>query len=118
MKSIWFYSREVHHWDHFHHPTAARGIFIKEKEVVPHICGPGKSFDKVPRPAIRWSLHRQVVPESLIDLVMALYSETRSLVRVAEETSDSFEIWVGLHQGVSAESFAIYISNGRGHRGM
>ena len=58
-----------------------------------------KAFDKVPRPAIRWALRRQRVPESLIDLVMALYRETRSRVRVAGETSDSFEIGVGLHQG-------------------
>ena len=58
-----------------------------------------KAFDKVPRPAIGWALHRQVVPESLIDLVMALYSEIRSLVRVAGETSDSFEIGVEVFQG-------------------
>ena len=38
-----------------------------------------KAFDKVPIPAIRWALRRQVVPEPLIDLVSALYSETRSL---------------------------------------
>ena len=33
-----------------------------------------KAFDKVPRLAIRWALCRQVISESLIDLVMALYS--------------------------------------------
>ena len=58
-----------------------------------------KAFNKVPRPAIRWALHRQRVLESLIYLVMALYWETRSRVRVAGETSDSFEIGVGVHQG-------------------
>ena len=56
-----------------------------------------KAFHKVPRPAIRWALHRHVVPESLIHLVMALYSETRSRVRVAGETSDSLRIGVGIH---------------------
>ena len=54
-----------------------------------------KAFNKVPRPAIRWAQHRQRVPESLIDLVMALCREMRSRVRVAGETSDSFEIGVG-----------------------
>ena len=58
-----------------------------------------KALDKVPRPAIRWALCRQRVPESLIDLVMELYREMRSRVRVAGETSDSFEIGVGVHQG-------------------
>ena len=53
----------------------------------------------MPRPAIKWALHRQRVPESLIDLVMALYREMRSRVRVAGEISDSFEIGVGVHQG-------------------
>ena len=40
-----------------------------------------------------------MIPESLIDLVMALNSETRSRARVASETSDSFKIGVGVHQG-------------------
>ena len=53
---------------------------------------PEKAFDKVPRPAFRWALCRQRVPESLIDLVMALYRETRSRVRVAGETSDSLRL--------------------------
>ena len=53
-----------------------------------------KAFNKVPRPAIRWAWHRKRVPESLIDLVMALYREMRSRVRVAGKTSDSFEIGV------------------------
>ena len=53
----------------------------------------------MPRPAIRCALRRQRVPESLIDLVMALYRETRSRMRVAGKTSDSFEIMVGVHQG-------------------
>ena len=40
-----------------------------------------------------------MVPESSIDLVMVLCSETRSQVRVAGEMSDSFGIGVGVHQG-------------------
>ena len=59
-----------------------------------------KAFDKVHRPAIRSALRRQRVPVSLINLVMALYKEMRSRVRVAGETSDSFEIGVGVHQGL------------------
>ena len=42
-----------------------------------------KAFDKVPRCAIEWALRRQMVPERLIRMVMALYSNTRSRVRVA-----------------------------------
>ena len=68
-----------------------------------------KAFDKVPRSAIRWALCRQVVPESLIDLVMALYSETRVWVRVARETSDSFGIGVGVHQGSVLSLLLLYL---------
>ena len=40
-------------------------------------------------------------------------------MRVAGEASDSFEIVVGVHLGsVLRQSFAIYISNGRGHKGV
>ena len=83
--------------------------YLEKKKKLYHIVVDlQKSFHKVPRPAIRWALCRQVVPESLIDLVMALYSETRSQVRVAGETSDSFGIGVGVHQG-SALSLLLFI---------
>ena len=58
-----------------------------------------KAFDKIPRTAIRWALRRQSVPERLINSVMALYRETRSLVRVVGETSVDIGIEVGVHQG-------------------
>ena len=57
-----------------------------------------KACDKVPPTAIRWALRRQRVPERLINSVMALYRETRSSIRAAEETSVDFEIEVGVHQ--------------------
>ena len=58
-----------------------------------------KAFDKIPHTAIRWALRRQWVPKRLINSVMALYRETRSLVRAAGETSMDFGIGVGVHQG-------------------
>ena len=76
------------------------GYLEKKKKLYHIFVDLEKAFDEVPKPAIRWALRRQVVPESLIDLVMAqVYSETRSRVRVAGETSDSFEIRVGVHPG-------------------
>lgn len=67
-----------------------------------------KAFDKVPRAAICWALRRQRVPESLIRLVMSLYTDSRSRVKVAGVTSKSFEINVGVHQG-SALSPLLFI---------
>ena len=63
--------------------------YLKKKTKLYHIfVDLEKAYDMVPIPIIRWALHRQVVPESLIDLVMALYSETRSRVRVVRELSE------------------------------
>ena len=50
--------------------------------------------------AIRWALRHQKVPERLIALVMALYSNARSRVRTLAGPSDEFfGIGVGVHQG-------------------
>ena len=47
--------------------------YLEKKKKLFHIFEDlEKAFDKVNRPAIRWALLRQVVSESLIDLVMAL----------------------------------------------
>ena len=74
--------------------------YLENKKKLHHIfVDLEKAFDKVPRPTIRWPFRRQVVPESLIDLVLARYSETRSRERVEGEMSDSSEIGVGVHQG-------------------
>lgn len=58
-----------------------------------------KAFDKVPRQAIAWALRRQKVPESLVGLVMALYVESKTRVRVAGVVSELLDIGVGVHQG-------------------
>ena len=60
-----------------------------------------KAFDKVPRRAISWALRRQLVPESLLQLVMLLYDETSSRVKVVGEESGKFPIEVGVHQGTA-----------------
>lgn len=60
-----------------------------------------KAFDRIPREVIRWALRRQMVTESLIDLVMSLYDDTRSRVCVAGGTSEEFNVKVGVHQGSS-----------------
>ena len=42
-----------------------------------------KAFDRVPREVIRWALRRQKVPERLINLIMALFYDTKSRVKGA-----------------------------------
>ena len=73
--------------------------FGTKKELFLIFVDLGKTFNCVPREAIRWALRRQKVPEHLIVLVMALYSNARSKVRTLAGISDEFGIGVGVHQG-------------------
>ena len=67
----------------------------KKKELYHIFVDLKKAFDRVPLAAIRWEL----VPERLVELMMELYSGSKSRVTAAGCTSSSFEITVGVHQG-------------------
>ncbi len=67
-----------------------------------------KAFDRVPREVIAWTLRRQMVPERLIKLVMALYVNSMSKVKRLAGISEEFSIRVGVHQG-SALSPLLFI---------
>ncbi|VDO18461.1 unnamed protein product, partial [Heligmosomoides polygyrus] len=58
-----------------------------------------KSFDRVPREVIWYSLRQRNVPEELIEWVRMLYSCPKSRVQAAAGTSMEFPISVGVHQG-------------------
>ena len=51
------------------------------------------------RKMVRWALRKLGVDEWLIRTVMALYTETCTVVRTDAELSESFDLMVGLHQG-------------------
>ena len=81
---------------------------MKKKELFLVFVDLEKASDSVPWEAIQWALRRQKVPECLIALVMALYSNARSRVRTLAGTSDQFGIGVGVHQG-SARSPLLFM---------
>ena len=58
-----------------------------------------KAFDRVPRGVVRWALRKLGVDECLIRTVMALHTETCTIVRTDAGLSESFEVKVGLHHG-------------------
>ena len=58
-----------------------------------------KAFDRVPREVVKWALRKLVVDEWLIRIVMALYTEACTVVRIHAGLSESFKVKVGLHQG-------------------
>ena len=83
--------------------------YTKKKKRVYHIfVDLEKAFDRIPREAIRWALRRQMVPERLVNQVMALYVGTTSRVRTGAGMTEKFEIGVGVHQG-SALSPLLFI---------
>ena len=73
--------------------------FLEKKRKLCHIfVHLEKAFDKISRKAIEWALRRQLVPELLVQMVMILYEDTKSRVRVRGEESESFPINVGVHK--------------------
>ena len=68
-----------------------------------------KAFDRIPRSAIKWALRRQLVPERLITLIMSLYRNSGSQVRIAGVLSDRFPVSVGVHQGSVLSPFLFNI---------
>ena len=58
-----------------------------------------KAFDRVPREVVRWALRKLGVDEWLICTVMALYTDTCSVVRTDAKLCENFEVMIGLHQG-------------------
>jgi len=58
-----------------------------------------KAFDRVPRKVIEWALRRKMVPERMVEAIMALYVETRTRVKTVAGVSTDFDIGVGVHQG-------------------
>ena len=58
-----------------------------EKELFHIFVGFKKAFNRMPREAIVWALRRQNVPERLTTLVMAVYVNSRSMVKTLVGTS-------------------------------
>ena len=74
--------------------------YIEKKKKLYHVfVDLEKAFDRVPRWTLRWALRRQMVPEKLIRLVLALYDDSRSCAAAAGGLSDPFNVTVGVHQG-------------------
>ena len=73
---------------------------IEKKKKLYHIfVDLEKAFDRVPRWTLGWALRRQMVPENLVRLVLALYDDSKSCVAAAGGLSNPFNVTVGVHQG-------------------
>ena len=68
-----------------------------------------KAYDRVPREIVYWCLRKRNVPEWLIMLVEATYTNSRTVVRTAQGQTDPFDIKVGLHQGSALSPFLFIV---------
>ena len=86
--------------DAIHILRQVQHMYIEKKKKLYHIfIDLEKAFDRVPRWTLRWAMRRQLVPEKLVRLVMALYDDSRSCVAAAGGLSNAFNVSVGVHQG-------------------
>jgi len=58
-----------------------------------------KAFDRVPREVVSWAMRQPGVEEWLVQVVMSMYEEERTVVRTPFGDSKSFPVKVGVHQG-------------------
>ena len=59
-----------------------------------------KAFDRVPREVISWAMRKLGVEEWLVSAVMSMYSGAKTVVRTVYGNGKSFEVKVGMHQGL------------------
>ena len=58
-----------------------------------------KAFDHVPRDVMWWAMRKLGIDEWLACLVLSMYKDVRSRVRVGDGYSEEFGVGVGVHQG-------------------
>ena len=58
-----------------------------------------KAFDRVPRKVIWWAMRKLGIEEWIVKFVQAMYTNTKSKVRVNDSYTDEFDVKVGVHQG-------------------
>ena len=53
----------------------------------------------MPRKLIEWALRWKIVPERMVEAIMALYVETKTRIKTVVGVSKDFDIGVSVHQG-------------------
>ena len=80
--------------------TIAGEVYGKEKEALFSLCRAEKAFDRVLRDVVRWAMRKLGVDEWLIKTVMVImYKNSNSAVRVNNTVGEKFNVEVGVHQG-------------------
>ena len=71
----------------------------KKKDIFFAFVDLEKAFDRIPRKVIWWAMRSLGVSEWIVQTVQAMYDAPRSRVRLNGNSSEIFNINVGVHQG-------------------
>ena len=64
-----------------------------------------KAYDRVPREELWYCMRKSRMTKKYVRLVQDMYEESKTVVRCAVGTTESFKIKVGLHQGSGLSPF-------------
>ena len=68
-----------------------------------------KTYDKVPREVLWWTLMKKRVPIKYIDIIKDIYDGVVANVRTCGRITSDFSITIGLHQGSVRSPFLFII---------
>ena len=71
----------------------------KDKELYMCFMDLKKAFDRISRRVMQWALRKKGLPEILVKVVMSLYEDLKTKIKVGFEFSEEFYVAVGVHQG-------------------
>ena len=64
-----------------------------------------KAYDRVPWEELWYCMRKSAIVEKYVQLVQDMYEGSETVVRCAVETTESFKVKVGLHQGSALSPF-------------
>ena len=68
-----------------------------------------KAYDRVPREELWYCMRKSGIVKKYVQLVQDMYEGSETVVRCAGETTESFKVKVGLHQGSALNPFLFAI---------
>ena len=68
-----------------------------------------KAYDRVPQEELWYCMRKSGIVEKYVQLVQDMYEGSETVVRCAVETTESFKVQVGLHQGERERERSVYL---------
>ena len=69
-----------------------------------------KAYDRAPQEELWYCMRKSGVAEKYVQLVQDMYEESKTVVRCAIGTTQSFKVKVGLHQGSALSPFLFAVT--------